>query len=422
MSARVRLVISALLLAACAGGSGIQVGDGDGTRLIIIHLGNPHSFAHDLEQFVNRPHQEARPAVDLRQRLKEPGVTGAWESLEPWERQLWSDYAARGRGRADPKRTNFHVTDNDRLYMALDLSLDYMPPAAREEGRRLLQDPAFLSGLVSGIGLYILLWIYPEPAFTKGIASVITTALLLQFSVQEIYEFAWAWRTMDQELAHAQTLAAVENAAAKFGRSAGARAFHILMIIASKLAGKALEGASVSVGGAGPPMAAAGAGLALAEGQEIWILQGGVVALAGPGALTVAMTAAGNPEEAPSSAGDLEKHESSGGHLLQKHVGKTEAELAARLAAERKLPAASTFLSRAEAESAVSTVLRTRHAELASWLAKGAKGTLELDASFKGGLVLQRGATSCVTGQTARIVLRGDGRGGWFVMTGYMAP
>lgn len=419
MSARVRLVVSALLLAACAGGSGIQVGDGDGTRLIIIHLGNPHSFAHDLEQFVNRPHQEARPAVDLRQRLKEPDVTGAWESLEPWERQLWSEYAARGRGRADPTRTNFHVTDNDRLHMALDLSLDYMPPAAREEGRWLLQDPAFLSGLVSGIGLYILLWIYPEPAFTKGIASVITTALLLQFSVQEIYEFAWAWRTMDQELAHAQTLAEVENAAAKFGRSAGARAFHIMMIIASKLAGKALAGKALPVGGAGPPMAAAGVGLALAEGQEIWILQGGVVALAGPGALAVAMTAAGNPEEAP---GDLEKHESSGGHLLQKHVGKTQAELAARLAAEPDLKEVSTFLSRAEAESAVSTVLRVRHAELASWLEKGANGSLKLEASFNGGLVLKRGATSCVAGQAARIMLRGDGKGGWFVATGYLLP
>ena len=422
MSARVRVIIGALLLAACAGGSGILAGDGDGTRHIIIHLGDPYRFARDLERFFNRPHQEVRPVIDLHQRLKEPDVTGAWESLEPWERQLWRDYAARGHGKADRTRTNFRVTDNDRLHMALDLSLDYMPPAAREEGRRLIQDPAFLNGLVSGIGLYILLWIYPEPAFTKGIASLITTALLLQFSVMEIQEFAWAWRTMDQELGHAQTIETVEAAAAKFGRSAGARAFHILMIIASKLAGKALEGASVSVGGAGPPMAAAGVGLALAEGQEIWILQGGVIALAGPGALTVAMTVAGPPEEAQSSAGDLEEHESSGGHLLQKHVGRTQAELAARLAAEQRLDEVSTFLSRTEAESAVSTVLRARHAELASWVAKGAKGTLTLEASFKGGLVLVRGATGCVTGQIARIVILGDGRGGWFIKTGYLFP
>jgi len=163
-------------------------------------------------------------------------------------------------------------------------------------------------------------------------------------------------------------------------------------------------------------------GLALAEGQEIWILQGGVIALAGPGALTVAMTVAGPPEEAQSSAGDLEEHESSGGHLLQKHVGRTQAELAARLAAEQRLDEVSTFLSRTEAESAVSTVLRARHAELASWVAKGAKGTLTLEASFKGGLVLVRGATGCVTGQIARIVILGDGRGGWFIKTGYLFP
>jgi len=58
---------------------------------------------------------------------------------------------------------------------------------------------------------------------------------------------------------------------------------------------------------------------------------------------------------APSSrlvpGGGLAAHEAQDGHLLLKHVGKTEAELSARLVAEPHISAASTFVTRAEAEA-----------------------------------------------------------------------
>src|SRR5262249_45506352 len=54
---------------------------------------------------------------------------------------------------------------------------------------------------------------------------------------------------------------------------------------------------------------------------------------------------------------DLDWHEKHGGHLLARHVGKTKAELAARLAKE-SVSAASSFSSRKAAEEAVAAALK----------------------------------------------------------------
>ncbi len=55
--------------------------------------------------------------------------------------------------------------------------------------------------------------------------------------------------------------------------------------------------------------------------------------------------------------GGLAAHEAAGGHLLARHLGQTQADLAARLAAQPRLGAASTFASRAQAEAAISGAL-----------------------------------------------------------------
>jgi len=403
--------MSLVLLTACAGGRLAQVGE---PPVLVICLMNPHCLARDLEKLLRD--LKAPPLIDLPKKIDDHKSAGDWKSLEPWERQLWLDYAARGHGRVDSKRTDLHVTMEDRLLMGLDLSLQYMGSGAREEGRRLIHDPLFVGGLVGGVTLYILLWLNPEPIFTKGTASIITGALLLTFTVREITDFAWAWNALRTETQDARTLAEIERAAAKFGRSTGARGLHILMAIVGKMAGRAVANLPVPAGGAGPPLAgaAAGGGLVLAEGQEIWVLQGGMIALVGPGALAVTMSAGGGV--------DLDRHEDSGGHMVKKHVGKTEEDLRARLAAEPDIPATSTFLSRAEAEAAVSAILRGKTSEVNFWLGQQTKKVLVLEGPFKGGLVLQRGATASVEATRVRIILQRNGTGGWYVLTGYPLP
>src|SRR5207253_3188838 len=64
----------------------------------------------------------------------------------------------------------------------------------------------------------------------------------------------------------------------------------------------------------------------------------------------------------------LVDHEAAGGHLLARHVGKTDAELAGRLAAEPRLSGASTFFDTAAADRAVEETVTANEAAIRSWL------------------------------------------------------
>src|SRR6188474_1439472 len=64
---------------------------------------------------------------------------------------------------------------------------------------------------------------------------------------------------------------------------------------------------------------------------------------------------------------DLSLDESMGGHTLARHVGKSDAELADRLARERQISAASTYTDRATAERSVGAALADGGGKLTSW-------------------------------------------------------
>ncbi|KUH95809.1 hypothetical protein AU188_20910 [Mycobacterium sp. IS-3022] len=117
----------------------------------------------------------------------------------------------------------------------------------------------------------------------------------------------------------------------------------------------------------------------------------------------------------------LAHSESSGGHLIERHVAQTPADLAARLETT-KLQTVSTFVTAEEAASAVSTALQHNQQMLNDWVANGALRKLELDAPFNGGTVLERGAADATTGTSVKVVLKGDGNGGWYVLTGFPRP
>jgi Bacterial CdiA-CT RNAse A domain len=119
----------------------------------------------------------------------------------------------------------------------------------------------------------------------------------------------------------------------------------------------------------------------------------------------------------------LTSSEAAGGHLIARHVGKTAADLAARLVSEPRIPAASTFNTTAEAEAALQTWLHANTSQIAAWVAGGRRGNLALSTSFSGGSVLARGATSTTVGTSAQFVLKGQATGGgWYVLTGYPMP
>ena len=114
----------------------------------------------------------------------------------------------------------------------------------------------------------------------------------------------------------------------------------------------------------------------------------------------------------------LAHSESSGGHLIERHIAQSPADLATRLETSN-LQTASTFATADEAALAVSTALQQNQQLLEDWVANGALRKLELDAPFNGGTVMERGATDATSGTSVRVVLKGDGNGGWYVLTGF---
>lgn len=129
------------------------------------------------------------------------------------------------------------------------------------------------------------------------------------------------------------------------------------------------------------------------------------------------------PTPAPASRAvrDLSRDEAEGGHTLARHVGKTDADLAARLKAEPDISAASTYTDRETAQRAVGSVLAAKAPDVAKWEQKtGSRANLALRSTLDStvGRSLKRGAKSAVDVRSVVVVLKWDGDG-WFVLTSY---
>ena len=82
---------------------------------------------------------------------------------------------------------------------------------------------------------------------------------------------------------------------------------------------------------------------------------------------------------------------------------------------------ASSFVSLAEAEAAGSAVMRQNAGNISSWLQAGGKGKLAIDGAFSGGSVRVLGGYDAAA-SGARFVLRGNGGGGYFMLTVFPMP
>ncbi|MFD4930403.1 ribonuclease YeeF family protein [Peribacillus butanolivorans] len=121
--------------------------------------------------------------------------------------------------------------------------------------------------------------------------------------------------------------------------------------------------------------------------------------------------------------GGLAAHEVKGGHLIERHVGKTDEELLERIRNNPRINGSSTFKDRAIAEKVASKVLSDINNKKAieSWLSNPqSKSNLVL--TYKGteviGRGVKRGSTTVENMTNARIVLKKDGEGN-YILTGY---
>ncbi len=120
-------------------------------------------------------------------------------------------------------------------------------------------------------------------------------------------------------------------------------------------------------------------------------------------------------------AHDLSADEEMGGHTLQRHIGRTDAELEKRLERERHISAASTYTDRAKAEHVVAEDIRQNQGRIQRWLQRsGGHPNLVLDyhGDEQIGRVLNRGESHSVPCSNAVAVLKwAESR--YYVLTSY---
>lgn len=144
------------------------------------------------------------------------------------------------------------------------------------------------------------------------------------------------------------------------------------------------------------------------------------------GTAATSATAPRPPVTAPASdprTHDLSIDESSGGHTLTKHVGRTDAQLLDRLHDEPGISAASTYTDRAAAERTVEAALRAGGRKLDAWRARsGSRPNLTLYYTSRDpiGRSIEHGTRVAVSCHRAIVVLRWDDRRRReFVLTSY---
>ena len=132
------------------------------------------------------------------------------------------------------------------------------------------------------------------------------------------------------------------------------------------------------------------------------------------------------PQEAPRASDrwdvDLQRDEQRGGHTLAKHVGRTDAQLQARLRRE-SISAASTYPDLETAQRVVVRALDADATRVRVWIDRRApKPNLAIRYRARDGIpigrVLDRGDTAPHEARGAVVVLRWRGDG-WYVLTSY---
>jgi hypothetical protein len=129
-----------------------------------------------------------------------------------------------------------------RIADALKRSAQY--GSFSDEFVQIAQDPFFQGSLVVAITGYVLLWVVPEPVFSKLAAALTTIAILSTgiFGISNVMTLAGAWIDIENEAGNAAPGddAAIEAAAKKFGQRITRVEANLVVFLASLLAGRVL--------------------------------------------------------------------------------------------------------------------------------------------------------------------------------------
>lgn len=184
------------------------------------------------------------PAPDKLETLedydKEFEYDPGWQKLSKEDRRLLLEYARLTPEEASQAKVDFsRVTPSMKVSMALKLTWKSWPGEIAEAAKSAFTDPTFLITFVVITGIYIGLWLTPDPSWiTKALAGTLTAVLLAQFAWEDIYGFAVAYSKLYDECTAATTVDELTAAGDRFAKKVGSVGFDIILFIVMWRVGK----------------------------------------------------------------------------------------------------------------------------------------------------------------------------------------
>jgi hypothetical protein len=132
-----------------------------------------------------------------------------------------------------------YLRTDDRRTLALALAFGTVLDETRAALGRELSPQVILSTLVWAAGLYLVLWLVPEPS-TKAVAAVLSVMLLAWLGVDALWGLLDGWTRMAHRAHEATTFEELREAGEDFGRVIGADAARALILAVATLSGRTL--------------------------------------------------------------------------------------------------------------------------------------------------------------------------------------
>ncbi|WP_095992117.1 hypothetical protein [Cystobacter fuscus] len=132
-----------------------------------------------------------------------------------------------------------YLRTDDRRTLALALAFGGVLDETRAALGRELSPRALLSSLVWAAGLYLALWLLPEPS-TKAAAAALSVVLLAWLGVDALWGLMDGWARMAHAAHEASTFEELRDAGEAFGKRIGTDAARALILGVATLTGRTL--------------------------------------------------------------------------------------------------------------------------------------------------------------------------------------
>jgi hypothetical protein len=133
-----------------------------------------------------------------------------------------------------------YLRADDRRTLALALAFGPVLDETREALGRELSPRAIMASLMWAVGLYLGMWLVPEPA-TKGVAATLTVLLVAWLGVDTVWGLVDGWARMATQAHEATTFAELRAAGEGYAKVMGTDAARALILAVAALTGHALS-------------------------------------------------------------------------------------------------------------------------------------------------------------------------------------